>query len=1125
MANKELSKQWFETGDYPTQAQFAQVFEWLRWKDEGISIADVAMLQSVLDSIQVTLNSILPNQLISGGNISIEVDDGTTLSIYLPETKYKLKGAPFTQAAGTFALALRPGTAGQFRIDVFYLDILGFHVVTGATSATPVKPSVPDGALELGNILIGFDNPLTIEPVPGIPDLSAVLAAGYTASKDIVLTPGPHNQMIGFKVGSDEIGYKVGMRQDADDDKGMLDFSNDGTIHTVLKATDPTDNRELLLPDSDGTLLTAADIATKADLVAGKVPASQLPSYVDDVVEYTNLAAFPATGEAGKIYVALDTNQTYRWTGSVYIKISSDIPAGGSDGQALIKNGSALNWGAFVPMHDAGVGRMPQLSGLQLNGLNSYGDFGYNIDKVVMQYYLGSGAPRVNMNGGVWRVWPTVADGYDQLQGFINRADDGDTLILESNKTYILKSSILITKSLRIVGGYNTVIKRADSSDITSTLTVAATSTDTSITVADGTKFREGDGVILNTGTKWNKGTTIRYVQSIVGNILTLNAAIGSTLDTLTSSFAIGTQVVNDCRLISVSIGNSYQNRVIFENITFDGNKANNDETYAYNVNNAIVSICNNRTDIVNCTFINSPSDAIVGHNLDVVNCVFKDNNGACIHLSLPKPQLDDDIKLRTNFIGNTSENSNIIDTADTGHSEGAITSSFSGGYINARFNRFIDIGNSAALFGATYPSTSSNDYGTNNVIITNNIIRNCLRLIYNYGASPGPHNVYIANNLLVNVGTIDLSAMPNDGSIYIEQTMPDEYDDSLVVHKAGTETITGTKTFTGTLNAQGNIINTSGNSFFVRNSSYANLGYQSPSQIGYTQRTKAIHDQGYGYQNGFKLDMTHVLFMADYPFDNTGSHPQSMKASTSYFELLASVMNLSAADIKMFGRMVLGSYTKAQRDAMTGVPTAALIYQTDNTPGIYFYNGTAWRLTQQASGLAANAVPYANGSGDIISDANFTYDGANLRVGDAGLGGSNALLLNGGRGTLTCAGGGFEFKVNGGSPADSSKAISFKNVTREWLNLYLPSGDAATTPLEGKASMNWSPGSNKSHNLGKSGTRWNKAYVGNVNAEIQTAPSSATDTGEAGEIRITSDYIYVCVATDTWKRSALSTW
>ena len=56
---------------------------------------------------------------------------------------------------------------------------------------------------------------------------------------------------------------------------------------------------------------------------AGKVPAAQLPSYVDDVLEYANLAAFPVTGETGKIYVALDSGKTYRWSGSIYVEISA----------------------------------------------------------------------------------------------------------------------------------------------------------------------------------------------------------------------------------------------------------------------------------------------------------------------------------------------------------------------------------------------------------------------------------------------------------------------------------------------------------------------------------------------------------------------------------------------------------------------------------------------------------------------------------------------------------------------------------------------------------------------------------------------------------------------------------
>jgi hypothetical protein len=55
----------------------------------------------------------------------------------------------------------------------------------------------------------------------------------------------------------------------------------------------------------------------------GKVASAQLPSYVDDVVEAANQAALPVSGETSKIYVTLDTNKIYRWSGSAYVEISA----------------------------------------------------------------------------------------------------------------------------------------------------------------------------------------------------------------------------------------------------------------------------------------------------------------------------------------------------------------------------------------------------------------------------------------------------------------------------------------------------------------------------------------------------------------------------------------------------------------------------------------------------------------------------------------------------------------------------------------------------------------------------------------------------------------------------------
>jgi hypothetical protein len=77
-----------------------------------------------------------------------------------------------------------------------------------------------------------------------------------------------------------------------------------------------------------GNLTDQADLTSalfnKADLVDGKVPSYQLPSFVDDVIEVANYAALPTVGEIGKIYITLDDNKIYRWSGSIYIEIASN---------------------------------------------------------------------------------------------------------------------------------------------------------------------------------------------------------------------------------------------------------------------------------------------------------------------------------------------------------------------------------------------------------------------------------------------------------------------------------------------------------------------------------------------------------------------------------------------------------------------------------------------------------------------------------------------------------------------------------------------------------------------------------------------------------------------------------
>lgn len=92
-----------------------------------------------------------------------------------------------------------------------------------------------------------------------------------------------------------------------------------------------------------GTITSHNHDGRYAPLSGGLIPSQYLPSYVDDVLEYASKTAFPATGEAGKIYVATDTNLTYRWGGSAYVEISPSLALGytsstaypGDEGAAL----------------------------------------------------------------------------------------------------------------------------------------------------------------------------------------------------------------------------------------------------------------------------------------------------------------------------------------------------------------------------------------------------------------------------------------------------------------------------------------------------------------------------------------------------------------------------------------------------------------------------------------------------------------------------------------------------------------------------------------------------------------------------------------------------------------------
>lgn len=111
----------------------------------------------------------------------------------------------------------------------------------------------------------------------------------------------------------------------------------------------------------------------------GKVPSAQLPSYVDDTIEgYLSGGKFykesshttQITGEAGKIYVELSTNKTYRWSGSTYVEISQSLALGetsttayrGDRGKAAYDHISNKSNPHAVTKEQVGLGNVPNVA-------------------------------------------------------------------------------------------------------------------------------------------------------------------------------------------------------------------------------------------------------------------------------------------------------------------------------------------------------------------------------------------------------------------------------------------------------------------------------------------------------------------------------------------------------------------------------------------------------------------------------------------------------------------------------------------------------------------------------------------------------------------------------------------
>lgn len=330
-----------------------------------------------------------------------------------------------------------------------------------------------------------------------------------------------------------------------------------------------------------------------------------------------------------------------------------------------------------------------------------------------------------------------------------------NSILQFNDKTYNIEHTIFVTKSLQFRGP--ATLRRENQIEYKLAMPATSSSRQLTLNTAKGLKVR--DYFLMTNGAKDGKNTTsMNLITSIDGNVITTYYPIGNFING-SSDYPAGTNLYKDIKFFWITdknAGTFPTQACSYADLTFDGNRFNNQGSFSWLLNYSIFASSKGKTKIDNCVFMNSPAETVVGHNLFITGSTFKNLNGSAIHTAIDRLYVEES-EIHSEFSNNVFEHTNEIKSSVGGHSEGCITHSNSGGYYTATNNSFIDVGE--AVLGLMYPSVSQNDWGTSNIIFTQNTISTPGRLIYSFGISSGKlENVRIIDNKIYKLNPWDWS-------------------------------------------------------------------------------------------------------------------------------------------------------------------------------------------------------------------------------------------------------------------------------------------------------------------------------------------------------------------------------
>lgn len=286
------------------------------------------------------------DDIVAGSNVQASHDEASGhVTISATDTKYTA-GAGLTLSGTEFGIA-DGGIIGR------YLDdncVMERNIVVGSVTSDKIPalaittPKLADNAvtaIKMADDAVATrsiqDGAVTADKlaegvIPEIPEVTLASLGVTATAQELNYTDGVTSNIQTQLNGKAAASHTHDDRYYTESETNNLLAGKANTSHTHSAANITSGTLAL---DRIPTITDAKIQGMSASKLSGTIPQANLPSYVDDVLEYNGQSNFPEEGESGKIYVDISTNKTYRWSGSGYTEISASLALGTTSSTAF----------------------------------------------------------------------------------------------------------------------------------------------------------------------------------------------------------------------------------------------------------------------------------------------------------------------------------------------------------------------------------------------------------------------------------------------------------------------------------------------------------------------------------------------------------------------------------------------------------------------------------------------------------------------------------------------------------------------------------------------------------------------------------------------------------------------